>query len=130
MSQKKSPLQILKASHGSKAQLVEALAGALEPAAGESAEELKARLLRVSNAKLLHLQGVAERVKALGGRAGLVKAIAELKGQPKDHEYADALGRRSLAELVDLHGSLSRRAAGKAGKATPRRARRRRSRYS
>ncbi len=108
---KKTPLQRVRETFGSKAELVEAVADLLEPAEGESAEDFRSRLRRVSNAKLLHLHAVGTKVKELGGKDALVKKIAELKGQPKDLPYLDALGRKSLGTLLDLYGSLSRKAA-------------------
>ncbi len=123
---KTTPLQQVKASFGSKQELVGKLAERLVPGPGESADDLRARLLRVSNAKLLHLHQVSERVQALGGKDALVKKIAEIKGQPKDFPYIDALGKKSLSSLLDLHDALARRAAGKAARASTRRARKRR----
>ena len=70
MSKKPTPLQIVKDKFGSKKDLVAKLAEVLEPADGESKEDLAARLGHVSNAKLLHLHGLAERVEAAGGRKG------------------------------------------------------------
>ena len=37
-------------------------------------------------------------MKELGGRDAIVKKIVELKGQPKDHEYADKLRRMYEAD--------------------------------
>lgn len=112
-----TPLQIVKEKHGSKEQLVETVAGLVEPIEGESADEHKRRLRNVPNAKLLHLMAVGERVKELGGRDAVVKKVLELKGQPKDHEYGDSLRKLSQGRLLDLLGSAQRRAAGKAKKA-------------
>ncbi len=108
---KKTPLQRVRETFGSKDELVAAVAKLVEPRAGEDAAGLSARLRRVSNAKLLHLHAVGTKVQALGGKDALVKKIAELKGQPKDLPYLDALGRKSLGALLDLHASLSRKAA-------------------
>ena len=114
-----TPLQIVKEQHGSKSDLIEKIVGLVEPLPEESEDEHKRRLRNVSNAKLLHLLGVGEKVKELGGRDGMVKTILELKGQPKDHEYSDALKRLSLSRLVDMIGSLQR--AKKRGKPKRRR---------
>jgi hypothetical protein len=105
---KKTPLQIVKDKYGSKAELIDAVAALVEPEEGESADDHKKRLKYVSNAKLLHLVGVAEQAKQLGGRDGMVDAIVTLKGQPKDHEYRDKLKKLSLGRLVDLTRSLQR----------------------
>jgi hypothetical protein len=125
---KQSPLAQVKDHHGSKAKLIANLVSLIDAEDGESKDEHKARLLRVSNAKLLHLLGLGERVKSLGGREAIVAKIAELRGQSKDHEYTDSLKRRSLGVLVDLHDSFARRAAGKSPKKVPRQQRKRNNR--
>jgi hypothetical protein len=112
-----TPLQIVKEKHGSKEKLVETVAGLVDPLEGESADEHKRRLRNVPNAKLLHLAGVGERIKTLGGRDAVVQKVLELKGQAKDHEYADKLRKLSYGRLLDMLGSVERRAAGKAKKA-------------
>ncbi|MFO0634191.1 MAG: hypothetical protein U0168_15195 [Nannocystaceae bacterium] len=114
----KSPQQIVTERYGDKTKLIEAVVGLVEAGAGESAEQHKRRLRNVSNAKLLHLVAIGERVKQLGGRDAIVKQILELKRQPKDHEYGDKLRRLSLARIVDLLGSLQR-AAKRGAKAAP-----------
>ena len=114
-----TPLQIVKEQHGSKSDLIEKIVGLVEPLPEESEDEHKRRLRNVSNAKLLHLLGLGEKVKELGGRDGMVKKILELKGQPKDHEYGDSLKRLSLSRLVDTIGSLEK--AKKRGKPKRRR---------
>lgn len=111
---KKTPLQIVKEKYESKDKLVEKVAGLIDNLDGESDEEHKKRLKYASNAKLLHLVALAEKVEALGGREGMVAKILELKGQTKDHEFADSLKKLSLGRLVDMTQSLQR-AAKKAG---------------
>lgn len=103
-----SPLQIVKEKFGSKDKLVDQLVGLLEPAEGESKEELTDRLKRVANAKLLHLHGVGEQVKALGGKDALVGKVAELAGHGKDKDFAAKLSARSMSNLLDMHAALSR----------------------
>jgi hypothetical protein len=112
-----TPLQIVKKTHGSKEKLVEAVVGLVDPIEGESDDDHKRRLRNAPNAKLLHLVKIGERVKELGGRDAVVKKVLELKGQPKDHEYADKLRKLSFGRLLDMLGSVERRAAGKAKKA-------------
>ena len=51
-----TPLQTVKEKFGSKEQLVSQLVAKLQPLEGESKDEFKARLLTVSNRKLLRLQ--------------------------------------------------------------------------
>jgi hypothetical protein len=111
---KKTPLQIVKDKYGSKDKLVDAVAALVERAEGETDDEHKKRLKYVSNAKLLHIAGQAERAKALGGRDGMVAKALELKGQTKDHEYSDRLKRLPLGRLIDLVEGLQR-VAKKAG---------------
>ena len=111
-----SPHQIVTQQHGSKADLIDNVVGLVEPMDGESADEHKRRLRNVSNAKLLHLLTVGEKAKELGGREMIVTKIVEAKGQPKDHEYKDALMAKPLGQLIDLLGSAQHRAAGKAKK--------------
>ncbi len=113
---RKTPLQIVKEQYGSKSDLISKLTGLIEAEDGESSDDHKRRLRNVSNAKLLHLLDIGERAKSAGGRDGLVKKVLELKGQSKDHEYGDALKRRSLGDLLDTVASLEHRAAGKAKK--------------
>jgi hypothetical protein len=107
---KKSPQQIVKERFGEKSKLIEAVVGLVEAQEGESADAHKRRLRNVSNAKLLHLLVIAERVKELGGRDAIVKKILEIKGQPKDHEYGDRLRRMTLGRIVDMLASLQRAA--------------------
>lgn len=107
---KQTPLQTVKEKFGSKKELASKLAGVLEPAEGESKEELEARLNLVSNAKLLHLHALSEQVEAHGGREGLVTKIAAAESKAKDQDYIQALTtKRSLGWLVDRANTLARR---------------------
>src|SRR5262245_55816320 len=107
---KKTPQQIVKDTYGDKGKLIDAVVGLVEPATDETPEQHKRRLRNVSNAKLLHLIALGQRVKELGGRDAIVKQILELKRQSKDHEYADHLRRLALGRVVDLLQSLQRAA--------------------
>lgn len=107
-----SPLQIIKDKHGSKEALIAKVLPLIDKFDDESDDDCKKRLGYVANRKLLHLLDVGEKAKALGGRDGLVKAIAELKGQPKDNEFTDSLKGKTLGQLVDLHGSVKKKAKG------------------
>lgn len=115
-----TPLQIIKDQHGSKDALIDKVLPLVEPQDGETKDEHKKRLKYVANAKLLHLHALGERVAKLGGRDKIVARILELRGQTKDHEYADSLKKLSLGRLVDLVASVERRSAGKAKKAPKR----------
>ena len=108
---KKSPLQIVKDEFGSKKELAAKLSEVLEPAEGESKDELRERLTLVSNSKLLHLHGLATKVEAHGGREGLVGKIAAAENKAKDEDYVKALtSKRSLGWLVDRAEMHARRA--------------------
>ncbi len=107
---KKSPQQIVKDTYGDKSKLIDAVVGLVEAGADEGADAHKRRLKNVSNARLLSLVKLGERVKELGGRDAIVKQILELKRQPKDHEYGDKLRKLSLGRIVDLLQSLQRAA--------------------
>lgn len=107
---KQSPLQIVNEKFGSKKDLAKRLAEVLEPGPDESKEELATRLSFASNAKLLHLQALADKVAAAGGRDGLVQKIAAAERKSNDKDYIAALTKnRSLGWLVDRLGMLTRR---------------------
>jgi len=105
---KSTPLQIVKDKFGGKTGLVDTIVSLVEPKDDESAEAHKRRLANVSNAKLLHLHALGEKVKTLGGRENIVKRILELRGQTKDHEYGDKLKKLGLGRVVDQLESLER----------------------
>jgi hypothetical protein len=108
---KQSPLQIVNEKFGSKKDLAKRLAEVLEPGPDESKEELATRLSFASNSKLLHLQQLADKVAAHGGRAGLVQKIAAAERKSNDKDYLAALTKnRNLGWLVDRLEALSRRA--------------------
>jgi hypothetical protein len=111
---KQSPLQIVNSKFGSKKDLAKKLAELLEPGPDESKEELATRLSFVSNAKLLHLQLLADKIATHGGRDGLVQKIAAAEQKSKDKDYIAALTKsRSLGWLVDRLEVLTRRASAK-----------------
>jgi hypothetical protein len=106
---KQSPLQIVNSKFGSKKDLAKRLAEVLEPGPDESKEELATRLSFVSNAKLLHLQQLADKVASHGGRAGLVQKIAAAEHKSNDKDYIAALTKnRTLGWLVDRLEMLTR----------------------
>lgn len=98
------------AKKGSKESVVSTLATALVRE-GETADQLKAKLSKVSNSKLLHLASVVEAVtKKFGSRAKLITAIAEAKKAGKDKVFVAKLGTLPLPQLLDLGLSASSRA--------------------
>lgn len=109
---KLSPLQNVKKLFGNKEQLINKVADLLPANEGESREEFLKRLKYVANAKLLRLATIGEKVKELGGRAGIVAKIAEFKKLAKDKDFAASLGKVSLPRLLDTFQSLSRKAKG------------------
>jgi hypothetical protein len=107
---KATPLQQVKDQFGNKEKLVDALAGKLEARDGEGADDLKARLLRVSNKKLLRLLSASNRVTELGGKDKLVDTIITLKNpkQAKDADFRSKLAGYRITRLLDLHDSLAK----------------------
>lgn len=106
---KQSPLQIVKDKFGSKQELATKLADMLEAEEDESKEEHVERLGRVSNAKLLHLHDLAEKVADKGGREGLTTKIAAAAGKSNDKDFIASLDKRSLGWLYDQAMVASRR---------------------
>jgi hypothetical protein len=90
------------AAHGGKEALAKSLAAAL--AIGEeSASDVESRLKTASNAQLLRLAAVAERVKQKWGtRAKLIAAIGEAAKKSKDQDYLTKLGSLGLPQLVEI----------------------------
>lgn len=115
MAQKKSPLQQVQAAFGSKEKLVDELLTKLVRPEGETADEHKKRLLRVSNRHLLSLHAnFGSLQKEFGGRAAAADAIlkAERPGAKKvDGDYRAALLKRSQGWLLDRARAHRRRAA-------------------
>lgn len=99
---KQSPLQVVNDRFGSKKELAKRLSELLEPGPGESKDDLAARLSIASNSKLLHLNTLAEKVAAHGGREGLVQKVAETEKKTGDKDYLTALTeKRTLGWLLD-----------------------------
>ncbi|WP_146158649.1 hypothetical protein [Enhygromyxa salina] len=114
---KQTPLQILNEKYGSKKELAKQLSDVLEPLEDESKDELAERLTLVSNAKLLHLKALSDKVAAHGGREGLVQKVAAAENKTADKDYVQALtSKRTLGWLLDRVESQERRAR-KAAKA-------------
>ncbi len=108
---KKSPLQIIKQKHDTKTALVDALVAKLERAEGESDEDFKARLLRVSNKKLLRLDATFTRFKAaFADKDALVNAVIEAKSprQKNDATYRAKLGTWPVTKLMDAYESAKK----------------------
>lgn len=92
----------LLAKLGTKESVVGSLIGSLA-IGGEDTDALRARLLRVSNSKLLRLHSVVDTVnKKFGGRAKLIEKIAGAKKASKDKDYIAKLGTLPLPRLLDM----------------------------
>ena len=110
---KESPLQTVKRVYGSKDKLVVAVADFARDDNEEKAEAAQ-RLANMSNKKLLRMAAMAEKVKGLGGRDGLVDAVASAENRAKDADYISKLKTLSPAMLLDRLDAAERRARRKA----------------
>ena len=112
---KSTPQAAVRERFESKEALVDAILAAdmLRPSDDESGEELKARLIKAPNSKLLRLHGQQTKVQTdFGGRDALVDALCKLKfeGRKVEEAWRDRVAGWSNGKLLDLHGSLSKRA--------------------
>jgi hypothetical protein len=98
---KTSPLARVKEEFGGKDKLVDKLVGVLD-SGDESKDELRKRLLGVSNTKLVRLFSVATRTKQAGGHDKLVGATAEKLKRAKDKDYVAKLDEYSDGRLLDM----------------------------
>ncbi|MFN3198602.1 MAG: hypothetical protein ACE366_09355 [Bradymonadia bacterium] len=107
-----TPLQQVKNEFGSKEALVDKLLPMLDKGAEEDNAEFKARLVRVSNAKLLRLWHRENNLRdKFGSREALVDKIVELKTAGKGNaDYRRKLLGQSTGRLLNLHSSLARAA--------------------
>jgi hypothetical protein len=107
---KKTPLQLVKEQFGDKQQLVDAVQKLATDDLWIDRIQPDKGLERVSNAKLLRLHAVLNRVKAeFGSRAGLVSSILELEKRGKDEGLKARLTGFPLPRLLDLHRAATRR---------------------
>ena len=108
--QKKSPLARMREDHKDKETLVDRLMDVIERA-GEEKEELKAKLLAISNRKLLRLLDTATEVKSkFGSREKLAAALATVAGKAKDQDYVNALAKHTPNRLLELYRAAEKRA--------------------
>ena len=98
---KQSPLARVKEEFGGKDKLVDKIVGVLD-SGDESKDELRKRLLGVSNTKLIRLHGVATRTKAAGGHDKLAATAAERMKHGKDKDYVQMLSGLSNGRLLDI----------------------------
>jgi hypothetical protein len=112
---KKTPLARVKDEFGGKDKLVDKIVGVLD-SGDESRDDLRKRLLGVSNTKLIRLHLVATKTKAAGGHDKLASETAEKLGRAKDKDYLAKLGTLSNGRLLDIQSTVK---APKAAKTRP-----------
>lgn len=106
---KETPLQTMKRRFGSKEKLVDSLVDAVKEA-GEEAAEVKDRLLKASNKKLLRLAEVSSTVKdKYGSKDKLAEALGTAMGRARDNDYVNKLRTYSQAKLLDMMRAAQRR---------------------
>jgi hypothetical protein len=111
---KTGPLARVKEEFGGKDKLVDKIVGVLD-SGDESKDELRKRLLGVSNTKLIRLFSVATKTKQAGGHDKLVASTAEKLNRAKDKDFVAKLDSYSDGRLLDVLGAAERRN----GAATP-----------
>jgi hypothetical protein len=115
---KTSPVQAVKARFGDKAKLVSAVKALATDELWLGRVNEEKGLDSVSNAKLLRLHDILSAVKKdFGSRAKLIEAILTLSKRQKDAGLKGRLEKFPTPRLVDLHGSVSRRAKNEARRA-------------
>lgn len=102
-----SPLSIVKDKFGGRAKLAEQLASSVDKQHGdESTDQVKSRLMGLSNAKLLRLYRVEQQVRErFGDRTKLVQSILDARkkaGLPSDATVKAALDGATKARLLDM----------------------------
>ena len=112
----KTPLARVKDEFGGKDKLVDKIVGVLD-SGDESKDELRKRLLGVSNTKLVRLFSVATRTKQAGGHDKLVATTAEKLNRAKDKDYVAKLEDFSNGRLLDMLQSAEGRNASIVGSA-------------
>ena len=104
---KQSPLARVKDEFGGKDKLVDKIVGVLD-SGDEGKDELRKRLLGVSNTKLIRLFSVATKTKQAGGHDKLVATTAEKLNRAKDKDYVAKLDELSNGRLLDMLQSAER----------------------
>jgi hypothetical protein len=110
---RQSPLARVKEEFGGKDKLVDKIVGVLD-SGDESKDELRKRLLGVSNTKLVRLFSVATRTKQAGGHDKLVSTTADKLNRAKDKDYVTKLGEFSNGRLLDILSAAEGRSGAKA----------------
>jgi hypothetical protein len=105
----------VKEQFGGKDKLVDKIVGVLD-SGDESKDELRKRLLGVSNTKLIRLFSVATKTKQAGGHDKLVTTTAEKLNRAKDKDYVAKLEDYSNGRLLDVLSAAERRSGAAAAK--------------
>jgi len=105
-----TPLHTVKEQFGSKEALVEKLAPMLDRQSEESEADFKARLMLVSNSKLLKLMEREEDLRArFGSREALVDAIIGMQTLESNSTLRDRLLGQSTGRLLSTHWGMARK---------------------
>ncbi len=105
-----TPLHTVKEQFGSKEALVEKLAPMLDRQTDESEADFKARLLQVSNSKLLKLlERENDLRERFGSREALVDAIVGMQTLESNSTLRERLLTQSTGRLLSTHWGLSRK---------------------
>lgn len=108
MSVKETPIAAVKRLHGSKEKLVDSLVPKLAKDSDESEDDIRQRLMTVSNKKLLRLSDAFRALdQKYGSKAKLVDALSEARGKAKDQDFKAKLTSYSVARLLDMTRSAS-----------------------
>ena len=104
---KASPLQIVREKFGSRAAIAEQLAGMVDAHHGdENKDQIKSRLMGLSNGKLLRLYQVEQKVREqYGDRSKLIDHLCEKRiqaGLTADESFRGRLETYSKARLLDM----------------------------
>ena len=102
-----TPLHTVKEKFGSKEQLVGQLVGLVQKAEGETESELSARLMRVSNRKLLVLHERESLLKEkFGNRDKLISTLVEKELGRSDADLQAKLAQQSTGRLLSMARGL------------------------
>ena len=100
---KLSPLQRVRAEHGTKAALAEKVIAALTPDEGEEREDFENRIKTLSNIKLLRLLDAHNRVeKEYGSRDALVDAVVKARFPNGNEQFKANVSAYRVTRLLDM----------------------------
>ncbi len=100
---KQSPLQRVRAEHGSKQELVDKVLEVYDPDEDEDPLDFEERIETASNKKLLRLWESHQTVQEqFGSRQGLVDKITTAKFPGGNPDYADEISEYTLPRLLGL----------------------------